>query len=171
MCNFMFLLLRSFNANRSPCISQIREIPRCQLPVTKQATFFADFILIRSARQSVINAPILTSAQNNQFTPVGQTIDASNSEVHANFPLVRPLENCCALCAFLWLNCRDHPFRKDDAISSHAITSAVSAGVAVDHGVNSLHACHLALSRESLGHNLVNVVVLVSCQTTDEVDV
>src|SRR2546423_8839413 len=167
----MFLWLGSFYANRSTRITQTRNIPRSQLPVTNQAAFFSDFILVCSARQSVRNPSVLTSAQNNQLTPVGQTIDASNSEVHANFPLVRPVENFCALRAFLWLNGRDHSFRKDDAISSHAITIAVSAGVAVDHRVNSLHTCHLAISRESLGRNLVHVVVLVSCQTANKVHV
>src|SRR5256885_12307037 len=99
----MSLWLRSFHANRSTRITQIRNIPRSQLPVTNQAACLSDFILACSARQSVRNSPVLTSAQNNQLTPVGQTIDASNSEVHANSPLVRPVENFCALRTFLWL--------------------------------------------------------------------
>ena len=54
-------------------------------------------------------------------------------------------------------------------IRPHAVTITVTIALRMGRSFNSLHAGDLAVRGESLGHNLVHVVILVSRKAADKV--
>src|SRR6185503_1756007 len=157
---------QSFSTNRVARVIQVRNVPRGEFAIANQAALIADLVLTRPTGKSIPNSSILAFTQNNKLSPVGQTIHTSHPKIHGKLP---PLVRFPQM--FLTLDRRDYSFRRNDAIRYQAITIAFSIAMSVDRCFDSLHAGDLAVSRQSLGHDLVHVVVLVRRQTADKVNV